>query len=305
VKPGSPARWLVVSVLPPLPGQEPLLVDALKRLGARAVERDGQRYAARFPPPERVTRLMRDVEAAFLIITGLPDAGLSWHWQDHSAWAAAWTAAQTERVGPRMVVARTDGPVPGATAGDLVIRLEPTTAFGTAEHPTTRACLRLLHRLVRPGDALADLGTGSGILAIAAALLGARRILALDADPLACDAARVNSALNGTGDRIRVRHRLVRPGRFRRLGPFDGIVANLEAGTIVPLLPDLTAALRPGGWAAVSGVVEPEAVGVTEAARDAGLDLVERAVDEGWWTGHLRLRGADPGSRLPGDRNLM
>jgi ribosomal protein L11 methyltransferase len=296
----------VVSVLAPSPGQEPLLVDALRRLGARAVERDGQRYAAQFPPPERVTRLVRDVEATFRITTGLPDAGLSWRWQDHGAWAAGWAAVQTaERVGPRMVVARTDGPVPGATAEDLVIRLEPTTAFGTAEHPTTRACLRLLHRLVRPGDALADVGTGSGILAIAAALLGARRILALEADPLACDAARVNSSLNGTGDRVRVRHRVVRPGRFGRLGPFDGIVANLEAGVIVPLLPDLAAALRPGGWLAVSGVVEPEATAVAAAGRDAGLDLVDRAVDEGWWTGHLRLRGADPGSRFPGDRNLM
>lgn len=284
-------RWLVLSLLAPPRGEEPLLVDALRRLGARQVERTGERFTAHFPPPPDLRRLLADVEVAARASTSLPEAGTTWAWQSHEAWAAAWTGSgEPRRVSRRIVIASPDHP-PGEPPDAVVVRLEPAVAFGTATHPTTRACLRLLDQRVRAGDRLLDVGTGSGVLAIAAALLGAGRVLALEADPLACAAARANSRLNRTTDRVRVREVRVGPATLRRAGTFDGILANLEAGLLASLLPALAGALRPGGWLVVSGALEPERAALLAAALEAGLTAGPEDLEGAWWTASFELRG--------------
>lgn len=287
----SDPPWFVLYLLAPPRGEELLLVDALRRLGAHAVEPAGHRVAALFPAPLSVDALLWEVERAARASTTLTDPSPVWQWQTRAQWSQRWTTeVETRRVTPRLVVAsRNDDVGPGP--GEVVVRLDPTTAFGTAGHPTTRACLRFLDDRVRSGDELVDIGTGSGILAIAAVLLGARRVLALEADPIACSAARLNVGLNGVADRVEIRplevtaRSLTRLTRQARPLRHDGVMANVEAGVVVPLLPGLPALMAPGGWLLVSGVLTPERDQVVAAAARTGLELGDEAVEGAWWTG--------------------
>ncbi len=140
--------------------------------------------------------------------------------------------------------------------GDLVIRIDPGMAFGTGGHETTRLCLELLEQVMEGSDlitapSLLDLGTGSGILAMAASLLGAGRILALDIDPDAVEVARENLELNGLSDKIECGTTPLESLDER----FDIILANILAEELVRLAPYLTDRLNPGGSLILSGIL--------------------------------------------------
>lgn len=266
------------------------MVDALRRLGARAVVREGERVLAWLAPPPDVEARVREVEAVLRASTSMLDTALAWEWQSHEDWAARWASGvEPRRVSERIVVAPVGRDVePGD--GDLVLRLEPGTAFGTAEHPTTRGCLRLLEAVIRPRDRVADIGTGSGILAIAAALLGARRVLALEADPLACASARRNVTANDVADRVDVREVTVGPADLRGLRRLDVVLANLEAGILRDLLPRLRRALAPDGSLILGGVTGGERGPLLYTAAAAGLEMARHEEVEGWWCAAFRRR---------------
>jgi ribosomal protein L11 methyltransferase len=275
-------------VQPPPHGEELLLVEALRRLGAHAVEREGERFVALFPPPRDPRLLLRRAEAAIRTATSIREPWLSWRWHPREEWARRWTAElEPRRVGEHLVVTPRDRD-PAPLPGDRVIRLVPGLGFGTAEHATTRGCLVLLERCVRPGDRVADVGAGSGILAIAAALLGAREVLALERDPYACEAARANAAENGVAEWITVREVEVEPETLAGDAPFDGVAANLQAEILLPLLPALLRATAPGGWAVVSGLWRAEAGEVRRVAAEAGAHPEAEVEEEGWWAACLR-----------------
>src|SRR5205823_11571857 len=119
-------------------------------------------------------------------------------------WADAWKAHySTFRVGQRVVIRPTWLDYV-SVPGDVIVSLDPGAAFGTGLHPTTRRCLELAERLLVPGSTVFDVGTGSGILALASAGLGARRVTAVDVDPIAVDTARANVAANRLSEVIRV-----------------------------------------------------------------------------------------------------
>ena len=169
--------------------------------------------------------------------------------------------------------------------GEALIRLDPGMAFGTGQHPTTASCLRALAAWIRPEIPVLDLGTGSGLLALAAASLGARPVFALDTDPAACAAAAANSRRN---DLSAVVH--VCCGSLDALAPratFAVIVANLTGAAHLALLPDLAARLAPGGRAALAGILEEQAPQVRRAALAAGLAVVGSRRAGDWVTLHL------------------
>jgi ribosomal protein L11 methyltransferase len=281
------ARWLVVSVPAPPRGEELLLVDALRRIGARVVDREGGRIVARLPSPDDPEALLREAEVAIRASTSLRAPGLAWRWEESEALAERWGREIAPlRVTERIIVAPAAADAP-AGGGDLVVRLSAGYGFGTAAHPTTRLCLRLIESRVRQGDVVADVGTGSGILAIAAALLGASRVLALEADPVACRTARKNVSLNGAGERVEVRQVRAAADEPLEGAPFDGVTANLEAGLLIRLLPGLAAGMAASGWMVLSGVPRPEREEVLAAAAEAGLEVLEEEVEEGWWAGVL------------------
>ena len=167
------------------------------------------------------------------------------------------------------------------------IVVEPSTGFGTGEHETTRATLLLLQHAVRAGDTVIDAGCGSGVLAIAAARMGAARVAAIDNDPQAITNADDNVARNGVGDRVTVIDGdalVLAP----LLAPARVIVANIIAAVLIAFLPAAGRALAPDGDVIVGGVLRSERDGFVRDAAQLGW-RVEREQTEGeWWSGHLR-----------------
>ena len=193
-------------------------------------------------------------------------------------WAEIWQRSlRPMAIGRRFLVIPEGCRVP-ARHGRLPIRVRFGQAFGTGEHASTRLCLRLLEERLRPGDGVADLGAGTAILAMAAARLGAGRVLAADNDPVALQVARRNLDDN----RLRGRVRLIEEdaGAACRSGPFDLVLVNIGAAVIERILPDIALALAPGGAAILAGfLIEDEA---PLRARAAACGLIVR--------GHHRRR---------------
>jgi ribosomal protein L11 methyltransferase len=210
-------------------------------------------------------------------------------------WAEAWKQQyQIQRVGRRTVI------VPAweeyaQPPGEIVIRLEPGMAFGTGLHPTTRLCLRALETHCPEAGEVLDVGTGSGVLAIAAAKSGARSVLALDADAAAVEIARENVVMNGVSGQVTVQHGTLPGGDAVPIhfvengdldlvdtGRFDLILINILAHVIVSVAPALSARLAPGGTVLAAGLIDTQEPLVTESFRAAGLQVVERAQEKDW-----------------------
>ena len=172
--------------------------------------------------------------------------------------------------------------------GRVALRLNPGLTFGTGSHATTRLCLQALEKLVRPGMSVLDLGCGSGILSIAALLLGADRAYACDIDEKAVDVAYENAALNGVGrDRYTVRAGdvLSDQGLRREMGGgWDVVVANIVSDVIIALAPAVGPLLAPGGVFLCSGVIDDRAVEVREKLEEAGFAVLESRSSEGWFS---------------------
>lgn len=193
-------------------------------------------------------------------------------------WATAWKAYfKPIRVGRHFLIKPTWEPV-DLHEGDIVLELDPGMAFGTGTHPTTTLCLRTLEDVVKPGQRVFDLGTGSGILAIAAAKLGAK-VDAVDLDAVAIRVAQENVDLNRVNDRVRVAR-----GDLGTVltGQADVVISNIIADVILILLSDLKRLLQPDGEFLASGIIENRADEVEEGLKKAGFEIVERLEDSGW-----------------------
>ena len=181
-------------------------------------------------------------------------------------WGEAWKRGLTPLSIGRAFVRPSwiDAPTP---PGMVEIVLDPGMAFGTGTHPTTSLCLAGLSDLLaaRPGASVLDVGTGSGLLAIAASKLGAGRVAGNDNDPIAVRVARENAALNGVALELDERPVQLQPG------PFDVVLANILANTLVELAPAITAQLAPGGVVLLSGILTPQEEEVRAAYLAAGL----------------------------------
>jgi ribosomal protein L11 methyltransferase len=223
------------------------------------------------------------------LIRAIDDAGYGaaivgqpvWNLVREEDWAEAWkTHYDIEKVG-RLVVRplwREHAPQPG----EVVISLDPGMAFGTGQHPTTRMCLQSLQDRMHPGDYVLDLGSGSGILAIAAVALGASRCLATDTEEQAVKMTLENVAHNGMSDRIETR-----PGSIEAVGadgPFDCIMANINAAAVASLAADMASQLKPGGWLAAGGVINEREALAREALEAAGLRIEEVMASGDWRT---------------------
>ena len=176
-----------------------------------------------------------------------------------------------------------------AEAGDRVaLRLNPGLIFGTGSHATTRLCLQALERIVTPGMAVLDLGCGSGILSIAALLLGAERAYGCDIDDKAVDVAYENAALNSIGrDRYTVRAGdvLSDEGLRRDMGSgYDIVVANIVSDVIIGLAPTARGLKKPEGYFLCSGIIDDRAEEVRQKLEAAGLTILETHSSEGWFS---------------------
>jgi ribosomal protein L11 methyltransferase len=167
-----------------------------------------------------------------------------------------------------------------ANPGDVVVDLDPGMAFGTGQHPTTRMCIQALQDRMHAGDYVLDLGSGSGILAIAAIALGASRCIATDTEDQAVQMTGENVGHNGMSDRIETR-----PGSIEAVGsdgPFDCVMANINATWISTLANDIAAQLKPGGWVAAAGIIE-ERAGLARDALEAASLRIDETMEIGEW----------------------
>jgi len=189
-------------------------------------------------------------------------------------WANVWKKHYpVRRVGHRLVLVPS-WQVYHPTAEDVVITLNPGQAFGTGLHPSTRLCLMALERLVHAPHRVLDVGTGSGVLAIAAAKLGARAVVALDVDPVAVKAARENVLRNRVEPRVHVLHGTV--DSIADAPQWNIIVVNILADVIAELMPALTSRLAADGHLLLAGIVEDRESVVLDALARHGLHVVRR-----------------------------
>ena len=212
---------------------------------------------------------------------GLPALveGLTLRYAEDEDWANAWKQYfKPIKLGKRLVV-KPSWEDYTAQGDELIIELDPGMAFGTGAHPTTQLCLRAMELLVKPGMTVADIGTGSGILALAAARLGAANVFATDIDPLPRMIARENIAHNNLQSVI---HLLEMDDFDLVAHDCDVVIANIIANTIIELAPEIAARIKPDGIFIASGIVEEHHDTVTAALAAVGLNLLQTLRDDIW-----------------------
>jgi ribosomal protein L11 methyltransferase len=275
-----PGTWTAVIVI-----AAPPLADAIESFlldhGAPGLETEERGEAthitAHFTGAPPLAELERYFDRLAELQPAVPRPRVETGTVTDSGWAENWKAHFPPlAIGERLFV---HPPwISDVPAGRVSIVLDPGMAFGTGHHASTRGCLVLLEAALRtrPAARVLDLGTGSGILAIAARKLGAGEIWAIDIDPDACAVAAENAAVNG----VRGLHIGTELDAAR--GPFDIVLANLFAAQLVEFAPTIAGHLAPGGAAIGAGILAAEADAVATAWRRAGLVADDAWRDEGW-----------------------
>lgn len=174
---------------------------------------------------------------------------------------------------------------------ELVLTIDPKMSFGTGYHETTRLVLRLMERFLRPGSTVLDLGTGTGVLAIAAIKLGAVRAVGVDTDEWSYTNARENTILNGVEKEVTIcRGDLASVPAAR----FDVIVANIQRNVLEPLLPALKERVSTGGRIILSGLLNVDDEPMRKAITDCGLQVTASLAENEWIALVLQSATPDP-----------
>lgn len=202
-------------------------------------------------------------------------------------WESSWKEFfHSVKVGERIVI-KPSWEEYTSLPNDLVIELDPGMAFGTGTHHTTAMCCRALEQVVKPGDVVFDVGTGSGILAVAAAKLGASKVQAVDLDSVAVRVAKENVDINDVGNVVDVARGDLLTGIT---GQADIVIANIIATIVIQLLVDIPARLKDGGIFIASGIITERLSEVVAAMAGHNL-VVEKVIEEGGWVAVVARKG--------------
>lgn len=201
---------------------------------------------------------------------------------DEEDWAESWKAFfRPKKIGERVVIKPTWRKYI-AKPGDIIIEIDPGMAFGTGTHPTTAMCIIMIEKYLREGATFLDIGTGSGILMVAAAKLGAAKGLGIDKDETAAKVARTNLLLNNIQtDRFRVKTGKLFDGVEEK---FDLVVANISTDIVVILLEGIREVLAECGIFVCSGIIKENHYRILEKMEAVGLEILETRIKEGWMT---------------------
>jgi ribosomal protein L11 methyltransferase len=195
-------------------------------------------------------------------------------------WATAWKKYyHPVKISDKFTIVPTWEDYTPVHSDELIIELDPGMAFGTGTHPTTVMCIQALERIVKEHDTVIDVGTGSGVLSIAAAQLAADNVRAYDLDEVAVRSARLNVKLNKVQQTVTVDANNLLNGVT---GQADVIVANILAEIILRFTEDAFELVKPGGFFITSGIIQPKKQEVREALETAGFIIEEIMVMEDW-----------------------
>ncbi len=242
-----------------------------------------------YVPTEQWSNALRERLAAQLRADGYGDA-LHIRVLSDRNWNAVWEESIAPvRVGPFLLCGRSTE-IPLEHSNARALRIDPKMSFGTGHHATTRLALRLLIDAVDDTDEVIDVGTGTGVLAIAACDLGARSVLAVDTNPKAVANARENVALNDAGECV-----VVRDGSIEAVpdAPADVVIANITRDTLLDLLPALRSRLAPDGTLILSGLLESDQDQMIDALNNHRLTADEEITENGWWAVRACPRSSD------------
>lgn len=289
-----PASWLQLSLKAPTAALDTIANFLIER-GSPGVVLKKNEVRAFFARPAKSSVLKKDIQR-FLggikrIYPGVGEQPLRWTILQEKNWHNSWRRFFSPQKVGRGFWVTPPWIEPPRTRRRQVITIEPGMAFGTGTHASTRCCLELLEEAVgslaeEPFTAL-DVGTGSGILAIALAKIGAFEVLALDNDPIALKSAHVNVRLNRAGRTIRLSN--MKLGQVREL--FSVVVANLTAETIVDLAPLLQKKVSPKGYLILSGILKPKAGAVLRQFSPGAFTLARQTNQKEWSALLLRKKG--------------
>ena len=263
-----------------------LIRDPEDELSAREDPTAPYEITAHMPEDEAAPAAVEATERALwhLQAFGLRPVGeLQVRSVDDADWTEAWKAGYVpQRIGRVAIVPSwLDEPI---RPDEVSLRLDPGMAFGTGLHPTTRGCLMLLQEISPMPPVILDVGSGSGILAMAALRLGAERAVCYDTDPLAVDATLANAAANDLADRVTA-HLGWLPSKPAE--PYPLVLANVVAAVLIGLAEPLAEHTAPGGALLASGIIDTRADEVLASLSAAGFVLEDRLDDGEWIT--LRL----------------
>ncbi|WP_434167416.1 50S ribosomal protein L11 methyltransferase [Peribacillus frigoritolerans] len=195
-------------------------------------------------------------------------------------WATAWKKYYNPvKISERFTIVPTWEDYTPVSSDELIIELDPGMAFGTGTHPTTVMCIQALERTVRPGDLVVDVGTGSGVLSIAAALLDAKRIQSLDLDEVAVQSAIQNVELNNVQEKVTVSQGNLLDDVNEQA---DIVVANILAEVIMRFTDDVAKVVKPGGHFIASGIIQTKKQDVKDAIIASGFTIEETILMEDW-----------------------
>ena len=256
------------------------VIAALFQSGSQGVQEDGASVVTHFPADARIDDIRHAVMTADpradIAVSEAPET-------DYSKWRAS---VSSHRVG-ELVVA------PPWLAGEFdpqtTIVVDPVMAFGTGEHPTTRGVIRLMQGVVRPGDVVADLGAGSAVLSIAAAKLGAKRVIAIEIDNDSIGNAEANVRVNGVSDRVKVIEGDAAT-LLPLLAPVRVVLANIISSALIALLPTIRASLDARGQAILAGILRKERDPMLAAINVDGWTVEREDTEDAWWSVQIAPR---------------
>ncbi|EWH20511.1 50S ribosomal protein L11 methyltransferase [Bacillus haynesii] len=195
-------------------------------------------------------------------------------------WATAWKKYyHPVKISEKFTIVPTWEEYTPVHTDELIIEMDPGMAFGTGTHPTTVLCIQALERYVKEGDSVVDVGTGTGILSIASAMLRAKQVEGYDLDPVAVESARLNSKLNKVSDHIEIKQNNLLDGVE---GEKDIIVANILAEVILRFTDQAYSLLKDGGYFITSGIIQQKKQEVKDALVNEGFTIVEVLSMEDW-----------------------
>ena len=196
-------------------------------------------------------------------------------------WATAWKKYYNPvKISEKFTIVPTWEIYTPVSSDELIIELDPGMAFGTGTHPTTVMCIQALERTVQPGDRVIDVGTGSGVLSIASAMLGAEDVRAYDLDEVAVTQAKLNIKLNKVHNTVSISQNNLLDGVEEHSA--DVIVANILAEVILRFTKDVARVIKPGGHFIASGIIQQKKDLVRDALVEDGFEITETILMEDW-----------------------